>query len=322
MNTHIQAGNTHKQCVSMCLLLVLASTLVALAHAGSGTITIAGNAPAVEAGSIKIDGSAPSTVNVDTWYLITANISDVDLMNDMARVQVVLYENAAGLSGNLDKERRYGVAWKTPVDNWEYLTGSGWGAVDAAYFDTTASSSWGGGNPGWGIWTFKFKFDTVSHCTAADGWTINVTATDKAGNQAWRSETFSVNLYTSITIDNTISWSASPGSNNVTASGMPFHITYKSNAIAKFQINATDPTNTFGDSFNANNLLIDDDNNANTDTHCQKLSNSPTDWWTGLGVTSSGAENAYWFVSVPAGQPTGTYTFTYTIGIEFETYAT
>lgn len=149
MNTHTLAANTHKQCVSICLLLVLASTLVAIAHAGSGTITIGGNGPAVTADSIKMNGTAPSSVGRDVgkWYFITAEISDLDLMNDIARVQVVLYKTAAGYIGDLDKERRYGVAWKTPVDDWEYLTDSGWGAVDAAYFDTTASSSWGGGNP-------------------------------------------------------------------------------------------------------------------------------------------------------------------------------
>jgi hypothetical protein len=103
---------------------------------------------------------------------------------------------------------------------------------------------------------------------------------------------------------------------------MPFGITYKANAIVKFRISATDPTNTYGDSFAANNILIDDDNDPGTDVRCQKLSNSLTDWWTGLGVTSSGSQNAWWWVSIPTDQPTGTYTFTYTMDIAFESFAT
>jgi len=316
--------HTHTQCVSICLLLVLASTLVTLAFAGTGTITVSGVAPSVD--WIRIDNS-PATganntnVDVDTWYLIKANISDTDKMNDIQRVEVRLYKTTAGWSETLDKEKRWGLAWKAPEATWEYLNATGWGTVDAAYFDTAGSSSGVSGNPASGIWTFKFKFDVVSHYTTGGGWTIQVRATDKSTNAAWRDHTFDVDLYVQITVPSTLSWSATAGQNNVTATGMPFAMTYKANAIVKFKVDATDPTSTF-DNFAANNLLIDDDDNANTDTRCQKLSNSPTDWWTGLVVTSTGAQNAYWFVTVPVDQPTGIYTFTYTVEIAFESLAT
>jgi hypothetical protein len=139
---------------------------------------------------------------------------------------------------------------------------------------------------------------------------------------AWQTNVIDVNLLISIVIPTSISWTASAGQANVTAAGMPFVIQYASNAIVKIQVKATNPTNSFGDTFSASNILIDDDADPATDTQTQKLTNAFVDWYPGLGVNYIGGTtiNAYWFVTVPAGQPTGTYTFTYSVEMAFSSF--
>jgi len=144
---------------------------------------------------------------------------------------------------------------------------------------------------------------------------------DKLNRQASKVNSFDVNLYISLQIPNTVSWSASAGMSNVKANDMPFSVQYSSNAVVKMQISATNPTSQYGDSFAASNLRISGTNNTKG-PDAQNLSGSLANWKTTLGVSDEGRVDAYWFVSVPSGQPTGTYTFTYTMNMVFQDFAT
>jgi hypothetical protein len=286
-----------------------------------GTVIVTGAPQTVT--SIQIDpgdGSNASAVNVDTYYLIKVTVTAPSgTLASVQRLELRLYQNSTTWPGNLDPERRQGFAWEYN-GTWYQVGSSGWTTPDGVYFNATGSS-----HPDLsgtqGVFTFKVKVPKVSHYTTADGWYAQAWVEDKGGNQNTRTNLFAVNLYVHLTVPTTIAWTASAGSSNVEASGMPFAIAYQSNAVVKLQLNATDPTTQYGDSFAATHLRISGTTNPNG-PHSQTLSNALADWETGLGVTDTGSVDAYWFVSVPAGQPTGTYRFTYNMNVVFDSYAT
>jgi hypothetical protein len=287
---------------------------------GNGTVIVTGAPPTIT--SIQIDpgdGSNASAINVDTYYLVKVAISDPSQLTSLQRLELRLYQNGTTWPGNMDPERRQGFAWEYN-GTWYQVGGSGWTSPDGVYFNATGSSHTNLSNTQ-GTFTFKVKAPKVSHYTAANGWYVQAWVEDKSSNQNMRTNLFAVNLYVHLTVPTTITWSATAGSSDVEASGMPFAIAYQSNAVVKLQLNATDPASQYGDTFAATNLRISDTTNPNG-PHSQALSASLTDWKTGLEVTDTGGMDAYWFVSVPSGQPTGTYTFTYTMSIAFQDYAT
>jgi hypothetical protein len=307
-------------------LAFLQAPLVARADDGTGTITVSGNAPSVT--SIQIDTSPSSAANrtavdVYTWYLVKIAVSDPDTLADIQSVTVRLYKAGVAWSDSMDEERRQGAMW-TYGGSWMYLFAAGWDVTDNNYLAAAGSVAPSPLTETAGTWTFQFRWRSLSHYTTGGGWRIEARVVDKSSNLAWRTNVIDVNLLLSIVIPTSISWTATAGQANVTAAGMPFVIQYASNAIVKIQVKATNPTNSFGDTFSASNILIDDDANPATDTHTQKLTSAFVDWYPGLGVNYIGGTtiNAYWFVTVPAGQPTGTYTFTYSVQFVFQDYAT
>jgi hypothetical protein len=290
-------------------------------NSGNGIINVTGPPPNVT--SIQIDpgdGSNASAINVDTYYLIKVTITATNgTLSNVQRLELRLYQNSTTWPGNLDLERRQGFAWEYN-GTWYQIGSSGWTTPDGVYFDSNGSS-YPNLSGTQGTFTFRVQVPKVSHYTQNGGWYVQAWVIDKGNNQAWRTNLMDMNLYVHLTVPTVINWSASAGSSNVEASGMPFAISYQSNAIVKLQLNATDPVSQYGDTFSVSNLRISETTNPHG-SHSQSLSGSLTDWETGLEVTDSGAMNAYWFVSVPSGQPTGTYTFTYNMNVAFDQYAT
>jgi hypothetical protein len=289
---------------------------------GNGTVIVTGLPPSIL--SIQIDpgdGSNASSINVDTYYSVKVTVSDNNTLADLQRLELRLYQNSTtwGSSPTLDQERRQGAAW-TYTLAWQQLGSGGWTSPDGVYFDS-AHSQYPTLTATSGTFIFKLKVWSVSHYTAANGWNVQAWAETKSDVQKTRTNNLSVNLYVSLTVPTSIAWTASAGSSNAQADNMPFIVQYTSNAVAKLRLNATDPTSQYGDAFASSNLRISDTTNPNG-PHSQQLSNTLADWRTGLDVADGASLNAYWFVSVPAGQPTGTYQFTYNVSMVFQDYAT
>jgi hypothetical protein len=288
---------------------------------GNGTVIVTGAPSTIT--SIQIDpgdGSNASAINVDTYYLIKVTVTaSSGTLASVQRLELRLYQNSTTWPGNLDLERRQGFAW-VYNGTWYQIGSSGWVSPDGVYFNVTGSS-----HPDisgtQGAFIFKVKVPKVSHYTTANGWNVQAWVEDKANQQNAKTNMFAVNLYVHLTVPTSIVWGASAGSVDVEASGMPFAITYEANAVVKLQLNATNPSSQYGDSFASSDLRISDTTSPHG-AHSQALSTSMADWKTGLAVTDNGTMDAYWFVSVPAGQPTGTYTFTYNTSVAFDGYAT
>ena len=114
----------------------------------------------------------------------------------------------------------------------------------------------------------------------------------------------------------------SAGLNNQTAASNPYVVTYTGNAILLFQVwGSGDPTNEFGDSFQLSNIYIGQ-TGTSSNNDGKALTTSPQDLYSSLGVASNQNENMYWFVTTPNPFPPGTYTFSYVINVDYQTWAT
>jgi hypothetical protein len=304
---------------SIVLLIVLTFNLcIAVASAGNGTITVGGSAP--EVASIAIDTYPTTEVNathipVDTQYMIVLNAADSNLLTNEAKIEVQLYTDHYNDTGDI--RHHYSFVW---------TCGGGFANVGPSgqYFDSGDSHAPTLTNT-WGLFNFTFKLDKLAIYTNAGSlhWTVEAHIYSKSGSAGWRSNTFDVDLYQSLTIDSSVTWTGlSAGTSwNSASSPNPGSWTYTSNAIAKISIYATTPTNGFGDTIPVGDIHVAQSSDHLTNP--KDFTVSPgVDWLTNLPNNANQNEAVYWFVDVPAGQPTGTYTFTYYAAIDFYQYAT
>jgi hypothetical protein len=310
----------YRQLPAIALLIVLTLSLaVTVVRAESGTITINGAAPV--ATSIAIDNYAKTAANltqiiVDKQYTIVLNVTDPDLLTDERKIEVQLYTTNQLYNGTTDIEHHYSFVW-TPDGHFANVGPSGPGS----YFDADHSSNTTLTNT-WGLFNFVFKLDKLAIYTH-DGslhWTAKAYIWDKSDNYAWRSMPFDVNLYQGLTIDSSVTWTElhAGSSLNAASNPNPGTWTYTSNAKAKIRINATTPTNAFGNTFDVSNLHVA--LNSGCSQNATTFTLATADWLTVNDEAQT--KSVYWFVDIPAGQPTGTYTFTYYATIAFDGYAT
>jgi hypothetical protein len=303
---------------AVALLIVLTLGLcVTVVRAESGTITVGGNPP--EAASIAIDTYPTTPVNathivVDTQYMIVLNATDPDLLTDVRKIEVQLYTDSYNATGDI--KHHYSFLW-TYDGGFANVSPSG------SYFDVGHSTQPTLTNA-WGFFKFVFKLAKLAIYTNAGSlhWTVKAYINDKSNNVGWRSNTFDVDLYQSLTIDSSVTWTglAAGTTWNLASAPNPGTWTYTSNAIAKIQIYATTPTNAFGNTFPVGNIQVALDSGHST--NLQAFTDTAADWLTNLSNDAAQDKTVYWFVDIPAGQPTGTYTFTYHAEIAFYGYAT
>lgn len=308
----------HGHLPAIALLIVLTLGFgVSFVRAESGTIIVSGNPP--QAVSIAIDTYPTTPVNathipVDTQYMIVLNATDPDLLTDIRKIEVQLYTDSYNSTGDI--KHHYSFKW-TPSGDFENVGPSG------SYFDAADSTAPTLTNA-WGFFNFVFKLDKLAIYTNAGSlhWTVKAYILDNSDNQGWRSVTFDVDLYQSLSINSSVSWSGlAQGSTwNPASSPSPGKWNYTSNAIAEIKIYATTPTNAYGNTFPVGNVKVALD--AGHTQSVQAFTLDSTTWLTDLTNDADQQKTVYWFVDIPAGQPTGTYTFSYYASIVFHDYAT
>jgi hypothetical protein len=235
-------------------------------------------------------------------------------LTDVQKIEVQLYTDSYNASGDI--RHHYSFLW-TPGGGFENVSPSG------SYFDAAHSTPPTLTNE-WGFFNFVFKLDKLAIYTNAGSlhWTVMAYIYDSNGNQGYRSVTFDVDLYQSLTIDSSVTWTglAAGSTWNLASNPNPGTWTYTSNAKAKIQIYATTPTNGYGSTFPVGNVQVAQDSGHTT--NLQAFTGTAADWLTNLPNNADQGESVYWFVDIPAGQPTGTYTFSYYASIAFADYAT
>jgi hypothetical protein len=290
---------------------------------GTGHISVTGSPVSLTALAIAASSDPTGNVtgvDVDVWYLWKVTVSDPDGMSDIGKVALYVHKDGAP-KGVWGVRQSQGALWTGIGDRWlepDFAGVNAWQTA-AEYMNPSQSSHplLDGGTSG--TWVFSLKLRSLSHYTANGGWLFDAIVRDKGGNTDRKVMRFDVNLHVALTIPASISWAASPTSANVTASNQPAVTTYTGNAKLRIRMRATDPVNQFGDTFPASNIYVGQTGNvANNDG--VKLSSVFKDFGTELSDAESAAVGSYWFVTVPAGQPTGTYTFTYSVEMAFSSF--
>jgi hypothetical protein len=303
------------------LLIVLTLGLVvAVVRADTGTIQVTGNPATIP--NLYIDNYPTQVHNVtrisvddpNKQYTVVLNATDPDLLTDVRKIEVQLYTDHYNDTGDI--KHHYSFLWNysgTP----SHFANVG---PDGDYFDVDHSVEPTLTNPK-GVFNFVFKLNKLAIYTNAGEhhWTLNATIFDNGPNVSWTSNTFDVNLCQSLSVDSSVQWtSLNQGSTwNPAYAPNPGTWTYTSNAKAKIRINATTPTNAYGNTFAVGNVKVSLDENHGT---WKNFTLATSDWLT-VNDEAQVNQPVYWFVDIPAGQPTGTYTFTYYITIAYDTYA-
>jgi hypothetical protein len=310
----------HLPAIVLLIVLTLGFGVTAV-RAESGTITVSGNPPQVA--NLYITFTTPGAnvthIVVDTQYTIMLNATDPDTLNDIRKIDLQLYTDSFNDTGDI--KHHYNFAWTyngTP-HHFANVSPSG------SYLDETSSTE-----PTLtltkGVFQFVFKLNKLAiHTKAGDSplhWTVMAYIYDNNNNYNWLSNTFDVDLYQSLTIDSSVTWTglAAGTTWNLASNPNPGTWTYTSNAIAKIQMYATTPTNAYGNTFPVGNIQVAQDSGHTT--NLQAFTGTAADWLIGLPNNADQGESVYWFVDIPAGQPTGTYTFSYYASIAFDDYAT
>ena len=316
--------------VSLLLTLALALTasmplaLAATEGSSSGTATVGNAAPSVSNPGLfdSTDSTNLNNTNLDVWveYHVNCTVSDSNQLIDLMNVTFIIWETTYATESSADSNvNHYTFAWINSTDSWDEIgpDGSGDSHLVAASCsdpaDLTATS---------GTWKLAFKLHKTANYTASKTWTVKIIAYDSAGNTgSVQTLWFGVNFYLELTVDDSShGWSSlSPGDTDVlidTPADGDIDVTVTANAPftlqAKGSGNLADGS---GNEIPLSNVKIHKDTLASATS----LSTTYADIG-GLTNLPAGESQTYSFklwISVPSGQPSGTYTYTlYVQGIQ------
>lgn len=285
---------------------------------GTGTVIVGNVAPTITSMEINegINPTNLTSVDPSTQYKFRVKAADNNKLHDI--VNVTIFLNAStGTFDVFDKTVSYGFQYDnittpgTPI--WKELTSSGW-STSYTYLNPT-SSAWPA-NSVEGTWNFSVTlYKTAHHETT---WTMKGYVRDNGGLSATKMNGFGVNRYIGFTIPSSVSWSTiNPPVQNASAQSMPANVAVTANDVVNIQLKGlSDLTGTPSGSIPLSNLYIGKTANPATNDGI-KLSQTYQNLYTALSSPDGTSYPTYWFITVAAGQQTGTYSFTYRIQVTY-----
>lgn len=217
-----------------------------------------------------------------TWTFRPINISD--LITDNLRTH-------------------YTFTW-TPSNNFAEPYMQGHLNATASLNASISSSS------GWFRLAFKFGRSAMKTI-----WICKVTIYEENNKANNFSSSWQMGTYISFIIpSNPIEWGViTPNTVNASANSMPFNITISSNIVVKISIKGE------GDLLDGGRIPLSNVyvGRFNTTSYNDgiSLSTSYQDWKTQIPSSEGKNHSSYWFLSVPSGTPSGTYTFKFFIEV-------
>jgi hypothetical protein len=308
----------YRQLPAIALLTVLTLSLgvtIVRAESGSGQVDV--YSPVVKSIGIYLPSQPDNltAIDVDTEYVFKVTVNDTALLTNILNITLRLYTNSWGAVDTA--QRHYSFLWKySDTPHFSQIGPSGTYLVLGDCVTPTLD----GQNQG--VFEFALKMDKLAINTDVNGWTVKAEAFDTFDppGMGWRAIEFQMNQYSSLTIPTSVTWAGAPGN---TYQGNPStdHITYTTNFVTKIQVEATTPTSAHGDTFAVSNIMIDKDSQGGSKHSFSDMVTGYSDWLTTQSNEVADKQvNCYWFVSIPAGQASGTYTFTYYMRTYFESY--
>ena len=114
-----------------------------------------------------------------------------------------------------------------------------------------------------------------------------------------------------------ILWSGDSGSVNISAASMPLNVTIASTLNVTIQIKGNGDLTNGLNSIPLSNVYVSQTNS--TSGNGLQLTTDYQDWMPSIPPSEGETHASYWFLTIPGGTPSGTYTFTFYIQVIAQT---
>lgn len=261
-----------------------------------GDITVGNPGPVVE------NCAAPASVDPDVAFDITADVADGSGLAELDNIELRLWSGSVS-EGSADAARNhYTFYWQENTDSWYEIGPDAGGAHinegSCVAPDNTLTND---------SITFNIVLAKVAEPTT---WTAKVTAYDEntpTPSSDSDTDTFTVTQYIEIaSLAGAATWSGvAPGSTDNPASTNPHSITVISNDTYSIQLKLHGDWTSGANTIGFDNTKFDNDSNVAGAT---VFSLSYQNIYPGLTWTASQASSMWFWVTIPAGTPPGSYT--------------
>jgi hypothetical protein len=308
--------------IALSLLMSFSIPFGSSEQTGTGQVTVGNSSPSITSLAISATGGGGNLSAIDPWttYQFNVTVSDADYMADIKNVTITMLASATGFvgtEGSFNKTKSYGFQYynNSGTITWYELGASGWASTQD--YLTNSTCTYPSMSDTSGTWTFTLKLARTAHKETT--WNMTAYAIDSAGSQATKTwQSFTVNQYISFTrgVD-TITWTGNAGQNNITASSMPSNINIYANTVVKIQVKGdgdlqrqSGPPATIA----LDNVYVGQTASAGNNDGV-KLTTSYQDLYTSIDNPDGANYATYWYLTIPDGQPSGIYTFTYYVEV-------
>ena len=300
--------------IAILLLLAPNLPLVLATSTGdsSGTVGVSNVTPTIATPSWAQDGQQ---IDVDALYKVGWTIGDKNTLADLNVVTIKLWDSGTVAEGGADNAvNHYTYTWTEATGVWAEVGPDGAGSHLITANCSAPSVKTGGSY----AFVLGFKLAKSAQKTSSATWHIKVIVTDDGSNSANRdSETFGVNIYKAITIDDpTHSWSSlTPGdANQVLALPVDAKIdfTVTCNDVYNIQVKGTTPTSG-GDTIPVGQIAVHKDTLGSASALTTSYAN--VGGLTSLPAGDSVSRSLKLWITVPNPQKAGSYTYTLSIQV-------
>jgi len=290
----------------MCLLVVMVLSNVGGAFGAEDTLSASGNSNNV---APEVTSWSPPTTDPVAATSFSVTIRDNNTLEAIENIKLVLWLSTAS-EGDADAVENHYTFWHCKDNNdwWEV----GPSAIDAhiteencvAPSDNNAQSD-------------NYTFNITLQCEARSGdWSANVYVYDDNDQSDNSLQTFTVNAYFSVSLDDsTLTFSGSPGDDDTVPTEAETVVTVCANESYDIKVYGTDWTGAaHSQTFGIDNMQADEDNDfANAVT----LSTDTTgqDVWSAQGAGEDQVDNIYWELDFPVPLRDDIYAATITVKV-------
>jgi len=290
----------------MCLLVVMVLSSVGGAFGAEDTLSASGNSNNV---APEVTSWSPPNADPVSADNFSVTIRDNNTLKDIENIKLVLWLSTAS-EGDADAVENHYTFWHCQDNNdwWEV----GPSAIDAhiteencvAPSDNTAQSD-------------NYTFNITLQCEARSGtWSANVYVYDDNDQSDNSLQTFTVNAYFSVSLDDsTLTFSGSPGEENTVPTEAETVVTVCANESYDIEVYGSENWTgaAFDQTFGIDNLQADADNNFAE--NAVTLSTSAENVWIAQDPGEDQTDNIYWELDFPIPLRDDVYTATITVKV-------
>lgn len=291
----------------MCLAAVMVFFNAGAAFGVTDTLTASGNSSNV---APEVTSWTPPTTDPASATNFSVTIRDNNTLEDIENIKLVLWLAAAS-EGDADAVENHYTFWHCQDNNdwWEAgPSGSDEHITEASCVppsDNTQQSD-----------TYTFNVTLQSEARSGT-WNANVYVYDDNDASDNEVQTFAVNSYFSVSLDDTtLTFSGSPGDTNTVPTEAETVVTATANESYDIEVYGGEnwTGTTYGQTFGIDNLQADADNNFAADA--VTLSTSGQDAWSAQDPGEDQTDNIYWELDFPIPLRDDVYTATITVEVK------